>query len=127
MAAKDQRGPGKPPLPNMDPAEFADMTRKQVDTMVGMQKEFMKNFEEANQVWAARMQAETALATEFAGKLSAARSLPETTSILQEWMTRRMALLAEDSQRFATDMQKVMSATTRLMPPGWPGWGGGGR
>ena len=124
MAAKDPRGPGKSALPNMDPAEFTEMTKKQVDAMVGMQKEFMKGVEEANQVWAARMQAETALATEFAGKLAAARSLPETTSILQEWMTRRMALLAEDSQRFASDMEKFMTATTRLMPPGW---GGGSR
>jgi hypothetical protein len=123
MAAKDQRGSGNAPLPNIGPAEFADMAKKPVEAMAGIQKEFMKSFEEGSQLWAARVQAEAALATEFGGKLAAARSLPETTAILQEWMTRRMALLAEDSQRFAADMEKLMSAATRLMPPGWGGSG----
>jgi hypothetical protein len=86
-----------------------------------MQKEFMKTVEEANRMWAARMKTETELATEFAGKLSAARTLPETAAVVQEWMTRRMALFTEDSQRFVADMQKFMTAGTQLMPKGWTG------
>jgi hypothetical protein len=30
-----------------------------------------------------------------------------------------MALFTEDSQRFAADMQKFVTATTQLLPKGW--------
>jgi hypothetical protein len=120
MAAKDARAPTEPSDPMPNPT---DMARKQMDAMADVQKEFLKNLEQANQLWAARVKAETELAGEYVSKLSAARSLPETTTIFQEWATRRMALFAEDSQRFMADMEKFMSATSRLMPKSFTGGG----
>jgi hypothetical protein len=34
----------------------------------------------------------------------------------QEWMSRRMERFAEDSRLFWTDAQKIMAASTRMMP-----------
>jgi hypothetical protein len=121
MAAKETTASAKTSQPN--PADMTDMAKKQMDAMADVQKEFLKTLEQANQVWAARVKAETELTGEYVAKLSAARSLPETTTIFQEWATRRMALFAEDSQRFMTDMEKFMSATQRLMPKTWSGGG----
>jgi hypothetical protein len=67
--------------------------------MIDVQKEFIDAIEEVNREWGARVKAEQDLATEFAGKLTAARSIPETAGIWQEWMSRRMELFAEDSRR----------------------------
>jgi hypothetical protein len=119
MPAKDQST--KSPLPNVNPAEVAEMGKKQVDAVIEMQKEFVKSMEEANRAWAARVKAETDLAAEFSGKLTAARSIPEAAAIYQEWMGKRMELFAEDSQRFVADIQKFAASAARLLPKGWPG------
>jgi len=106
MAQKEQR------LPNA--ADLADMGKKQVEAMVNVQKEFTQATEELNREWIDRLKAEAELATEFANKITAAKSIPETVAICQEWMTRRMEM-------FASDMQKFMTLTTRLVPRGWSG------
>ena len=74
--------------------------------MADVQKDLLKSLEQSNQLWQARIQAETDLANESVRKLSATRSLPETTAVMQEWLMRRMALFAEDGQRFSADMEK---------------------
>ena len=112
MAQKEHRGSATHPLPNA--ADVADMGKKQVEAMVDMQKQFMQTTEELNREWVDRLKAEAELVTEFANKLTAAKSIPETVAICQEWMTRRMEM-------FASDMQKFMTLTTRLVPRGGPG------
>jgi Phasin protein len=120
MAQKEQRMSAKP-LSDVNPAELANMGKKQVEAMMAVHKELIDAIEEVNGEWAARLKVEAELATEFAGKLSAAKSIPETTSICQEWMGRRMELFAEDSRRFAAGIQKFTAATGRLLPTGWTG------
>jgi hypothetical protein len=83
MSQKEPRMSAKPSLPNANPAEFAAMGKKQVEAMVEVQKEFVNAMDEASRGWAARVKAETDLAAEFSGKLTAARSIPETTAIYQ--------------------------------------------
>ena len=119
MAAKEQHASAKFATPNINPAQFAEMGQKQVDAMVDMQKELIGVFEEVNREWTVRAQAEAELATEFAGKLSAARSGPDMATIYQEWLTRRMEMFSEDSRRAMADSQKFMAAATRLLSNGW--------
>jgi hypothetical protein len=121
MAQKEQRTSAKSAMPNLEPTQLAEMGKKQVEAMVDMQQELINAIEEVNRVCAARVKAETDLATEFASKLSAARSIPDTAAIYQEWLTRRMELFAEDSRRFAADTQKFMAASARLLSKGWTG------
>jgi hypothetical protein len=118
MTQKEQRMSTKPTLPNANPAELAQMGKKQVEAMIDVQTDFINAIEEVNREWAARVKAEQDLATEFAGKLTAARSIPETAGICQEWMSRRMALFAEDSRRFVADIQKFTMATARVLSNG---------
>jgi Phasin protein len=108
-------------LPNPNPAELAEMGKKQVEAMIDVQKEFINAIEEVNREWAARVKAEQDLATEFAGRLTAARSIPETAAICQEWMSRRMELFAEDSRRLVADIQKFTMATAHVLPKSWMG------
>src|SRR5215813_10857697 len=121
MTAKEQRTPGKMAMPQVDPAQFAEAGKKQVQAMVDLQQELIDGLEEVSRDWAARIKAETDLASEFAGKLSAAKSMPDTVAIYQEWLTRRMQMFAEDSRRFMADTQKFMAKGTRLFSDGFKG------
>ena len=121
MAPKEQRMSSKAMSPNTTPSELAEMGKKQVEAMMAVHKELIDAIEEVNGEWAARLKAEAEFATEFAGKLSAAKSIPETATICQEWLGRRMELFAEDSRRFAAGIQKFTTATARVLPTGWTG------
>ena len=113
----------KSPSSKFNPAEFARVGNKQADTLMEMQKEIYSLIEQANRDWLARAEKERALASELATKLSAARSLPDVAREYQEWMTRRMEMMAEDGRKFFTDSQKIMNSTVRLMSKGWPSGG----
>ena len=121
MTAKEQRPSGKVAMPQVDPAQFAEAGKKQVQAMVDLQQDLIDGLEEVSREWTARIKAETDLASEFAGKLSAAKSMPDTVAIYQEWLTRRMQMFAEDSRRFMADSQKFMAKSTRLFPDGFKG------
>lgn len=123
MTAKEQRTSGRAPMPNADPMQFVQVGKKQVDTFVEMQQELIDGIEEMSRDWAARIKAETELANEFAGKLSKAKSMPDTLAIYQEWLSRRMELFAEDSKRFMADTQKFMAKGARLFSDGFKGPG----
>ena len=110
MAQKEPRMSAKSTLPNANPAEFVEMGRKQVEVDDGPAQgahrcDRKELIEEVNGERAARLKAEAEFATEFAGKLTAAKSIPETAAICQEWMSRRMEMFAEDSRRFAAGIQ----------------------
>jgi Phasin protein len=118
MAQKDQRTSSTPGMPNM--AEFAETGRKQVEAILDMQKKFFDP-QEMSRDWSARAKAEADLATAFAEKLSAAKSMPEVAGACQDWMSRRMELFTEDSRRLFADGQKFMNATTQMLSGGWKG------
>jgi len=120
MAQKDQRTSSNPGIPNM--AEFAETGRKQVEAILDMQKKFFDP-QEMSRDWSARAKAEADLATAFAEKLSAAKSMPEVAAACQDWMSRRMELFTEDSRRLFADCQKFMSASAQMLSGGWKGGG----
>jgi hypothetical protein len=119
MAPKDTSSKSTPP--NFNPAEFAKFGNKQAETLMEMQKELYELIEQANRDWLARAERERALASDLAAKLSTAGSLPDVAKEYQEWMTRRMEMMAEDGRKFFSDSQKFMNSTVRLLSKGWPG------
>ena len=63
------------------------------------------------------------MASEFATKLTAARSIPEAMTACQEWGGRRLEMMAEDAQQILSDMQKFTQASVRLIADGWQSGG----
>lgn len=120
MAQKESK------LPNLIPPEFAALGKQRLDALVAMQTELMKTLQEVNRNWFDRMQSEATLASEFAAKLSAARSIPETATVFQEWATKRMEMAAEDAKRLLADGQKFAETATRLWSTGGPSGEHGG-
>ena len=104
---------------NITPSEFAAMGKKRLEELVAMQTELFEKFQEMNRNWFERLQSEAALASEFTNRLTAARSIPETTTVCQDWAKRRMEMSAEDAKRLMADGQKVFQTGTNMLANGW--------
>jgi hypothetical protein len=75
-----QRGPLPP---NLMSAESAETGKQRVEEFTKAQMELLDKLQEANQRWLERMQQEANLASEFASKLTVARSIPDATGMDQ--------------------------------------------
>ena len=104
---------------NFLPAEFAATTMKRFGEFATAQTEQLSNFQETNRQWLNRVQAEVNLASELVSKLTAARSIPNAMSAYQEWGSRRLEMMAEDTKRLLDNTQKFMQTSARLIANGW--------
>jgi hypothetical protein len=86
--------------------------------LVEIQTELIEKFQEANRSWLERMQSEAALAFEFATKLTAARSIPETATVYHELASRRVEMAAEDARHLLADSRKFMATGAHLLSDG---------
>jgi len=114
-------------LPGVIDEGFLQAGTKRMETLVEAQRRLLETFEQINRDRTARVQQEMELASAFASRLSAARSMPDVMSAYQEWAQRRLALFAEDSQRFVDESQKVFSTAARLLSNGGTGGPPGSR
>ena len=53
------------------------------------------------------------LASEFAGKITSALSIPDVINAYQNWISKRMALYVEDGQKLFEASQKILNTTTK--------------
>jgi len=104
---------------NLIPTEFAAMGKKRLEEFVAIQTEQLTKLQEVNRHWIDRMQSEATLASEFAAKLTVARSMPEVATVYQDWATRHMEMAAEDTKRIFDDGQKLAETGARLLSSGW--------
>ncbi len=106
------------PVPNFIPTEFVEFGKKNVEVLLGLQKDLLDAIQEINQAWLARARSEANLNSELVTKLSAARTVPEQADAYQQVMGKRMELLVEDSRRILSDGQKFVSLGTRFLANG---------
>jgi hypothetical protein len=105
-------------LPNLSTLEFAAIGTGHLERLVTMQSELFTTFQEVNRHWLDRLQSEATLTSEFAAKLTAARSIPETAMVCQEWASQRFKIMAEDGKHLLGDTQKFMETSSRLLSNG---------
>src|SRR5215470_13489707 len=100
------------------PTEVVGLARKQIESLLDVQKEMMQALEDINHELFARAQKEAELASEFVGKLAGARSVPDATTTYREWATKEMELLAADGRNMFEHGGKIMQAGRRLFSGG---------
>ena len=100
------------------PSELLDVAKKKIETLLEVQKELMQTLEGINHELFNRAKKEADLASEFVGKLAAARSVPDATTTYQEWATKEMELLAADGRQMFAHGEKIMQASRRLFSNG---------
>jgi hypothetical protein len=111
----------KPTIPDLFPAGLAETGKKRVEDAIKLQTELFKYLQEVNRNWLARMKTEASMASEFSAKFAAARSIPETGAVCQEWANRHIELMAEDAKRLVGDTEKFMEAGAHILGNGWAG------
>jgi hypothetical protein len=100
------------------PEAFSNLGKKQYETALAMQKEFLDTFEQINQAWFARAQSEIDLAAEFIGKVAETRSIPGVATACQECISKQLEMFSEDSRRMLADGEKLLRAGTRHLANG---------
>jgi hypothetical protein len=101
-------------LPDQAPADLAARARQRMEAFANAQTKLFQDVEETNRQWLNRVQAEANLASEFASKLSAVRSVGDTLTAYRDWMGRRFDMMAEDTQHLANNTQKFMQMGAHL-------------
>jgi len=105
---------------SFDSGEFAALGKKRMEAFVNAQTELLDEIQETNRRWMDRFQSEANLASEFASKLSGARSIPDAMAVSRDWATRYFQMLAEDGRHFADDTRKLMETGARMFANGGP-------
>jgi Phasin protein len=98
----------------LDGGELAALGKKRIGDFMRMQTEFLDEIQEVNRHWLERFESEANLASEFASKLSLARSVPDALAVSREWVTQYFSMLAEDGQHLADDARKFVETGAKL-------------
>jgi hypothetical protein len=110
----------------LTPPDFVAMGKRRIDELIDIQTELLETLQEANRTWFDRLQTEATLTSEFATKLTGARSIPETATALQEWTSRCLEMAADDAKHLLADTQKFVGTGARVWSSGGLSIGHGG-
>jgi hypothetical protein len=94
--------------------EVAAEGRRRLEDFSEARTEIWDCLQDANRVLMERMQQEAALTAELASKLTASRSISETTTVLQDWTSKHIEMTTEDTRRLFSDAQQIFTAGTRF-------------
>ena len=96
-------------LSDFNAGGFLVFETKRVEAVKEVQTQLLDTFEQFNLQQLARGKQEMAFASEFAGEITSARSVPDVMNAYQNWISKRMALYIEDSQRVLNTAMKLLS------------------
>lgn len=99
---------------SIDFARPFDQAHEQAKSMFATQKDLLSALERMNEYWFARAKSEAELATTVANQLVSARSMPDFTSVYQDWLRQRMQRYVEDSNHIFEDVQTLFQSGTHL-------------
>jgi hypothetical protein len=116
----------KSSLPNTYSAGIRRNGAEHLEELLKIKTEIFEALDEAKRSWFDRVQLEADLASELRAKLTKARSIPETATAYQDWVSRRTEMAVEDTRRLLADGQKLMETGVRLLANGWRPNGHGG-
>ena len=108
-------------ISNSFAANLGKAGKKRIEAISAIQADLFKELQEIGERWTARAKSETDLASELVGKLTSARSIPETATAYQEWAIRRAQMAVEDGQQLFTDNVKLMGTAARVFSNGGAG------
>ena len=97
---------------------LGEIAKKRVEATAAAQAALLKEYQEIGQHWSNRAKSEADLASELIGKLTSARSFPETATACQEWAGRRMQLVLEDGEHLLADSLKFLETAARSFSNG---------
>jgi hypothetical protein len=103
----------------LNSGELAAFGKKRIGEFVRVQTEILDELQDANRHWLDRIESEANLASEFASRLSSARTMPDAMAASREWAAQYWVMLAEDGRHLADDTRKLMETGARLFSNGF--------
>jgi hypothetical protein len=94
-----------------------DAQSKLVDTLPALSRDWMSCAQaerELSSELMAKLTAARTLPESLMAKLTAARTLPESARAYQEWLSRRIDVLADETRMLLADTQKLVEVGARL-------------
>lgn len=95
-----------------------DQAHEQAKSVFAAQKELLDALEQINEHWFARVKSEAEFATAMANKLAATRSVPDMSTLYQDWFGQCMQRCIEDGNHVIADVQKLFRTGTRMAQDG---------
>jgi hypothetical protein len=99
---------------------FAKVTESKAEEAMLIQWELWSLIEEARKDWLKLAEREAQLAAELTTNLSACKTAPEIAKAYQDWMSERLVMLNQDSQRLFAKGQKFMASAVTTIGGGIP-------
>ena len=96
-------------LSDFNAGGFLVFETKRVEAVKEVQTQLLDTFEQFNLQQLARGKQEMEFASEFAGEITSARSVPDVMNAYQNWISKLMALYMEDGQRVLNTTKKLLS------------------
>jgi hypothetical protein len=95
--------------------ELFQLGAERLESLLERQKQLLDAFEQIQRDRISRMIEETEFASDLAARVSKARTVPDIMTVHQEWISRRVEMLAEDGRKFLDDSQNVANAMLRML------------
>ena len=96
------------------PMDLVGMGRKRLEALFEAQSKLIDTLPDLSREWMSCAEAERDLSSDLLAKLRAARSIPESTKVYQEWLSRRMEMFADETRMLLADAQKLVDVSARL-------------
>jgi len=106
------------PITSPTPQDFLQIGAKRFESLMEVHRKLLATFERVQRDRLARAMEETKLASEFATKVTSARSITDIMAVYQQWITQCEEMIAEDGRKFLDDSQKVANAALSLLANG---------
>jgi len=116
MAQKESSA--NPVLSQVINQDIAGSVKKNFEAAAAAQKQFLEAVNKANREWLACLNEGTALTSNFANKLTAARSIPDATAAYQEWAGQQMELFSKQAKKIFEDSQEFSKLYTNIIGNG---------
>jgi hypothetical protein len=94
--------------------DLVGMGRKRLEALFDAQSKLIDTLPDLSREWISCAEAERDLSSDLLAKLRAARSIPESTKVYQEWLSRRMEMFADETRMLLADAQKLVDVGARL-------------
>ena len=85
------------------------------DAALALQREILEAYGQLNREWLTRVQAEVALWSDLARKLTKAGSVPEALQAYAACLSQQMQMTAEDCQQLLNGYQKISQRVTKSL------------
>jgi hypothetical protein len=106
------------PITSPTAQDFLQIGTKRFESLMEVHRKLLAAFEGVQRDRLTRAMEETKLASEFATRVTSARSIPDIMAIYQQWITTCEEMIAADGRKFLDDSQKVANAALSLLSNG---------